>query len=101
MGGWIVGFNFFIVVEFFFFLVVLVMVVFLGKDLFEFDYLIMILILWIVLVVGFIVVFIVLIIVMEKFVNFLKKKLMRVFVVYRIIMGVVFVVLVFINIISV
>ncbi|EQF38517.1 putative membrane protein [Clostridioides difficile CD169] len=38
---------------------------------------------------------------MEKFVNFLKKKPMRVFAVYRIIMGVVLAVLAFTNIISV
>ena len=57
--------------------------------------------LWIALVVGFIVAFIVSIIVMEKFVNFLKKKPMRVFAVYRIIMGVVLAVLAFTNIISV
>ncbi|EGT3687305.1 undecaprenyl-diphosphate phosphatase [Clostridioides difficile] len=101
MGGWIAGLNSPTAAEFSFFLAVPAMVTSSGKDLFEFDYSIMTPTLWIALVVGFIVAFIVSIIVMEKFVNFLKKKPMRVFAVYRIIMGVVLAVLAFTNIISV
>ena len=61
----------------------------------KFDYSIMTTTDWIALAVGFVVAFIVALIVMNKFVNYLKKKPMRVFAVYRIVVGVILAVLVF------
>lgn len=101
MGGWIAGLNSPTAAEFSFFLAIPAMVASSGLDLFEFDYSIMTPTLWIALIVGFIVAFLVSIVVMEKFVNFLKKKPMRVFAVYRIIAGIVLAILAFTNIISI
>ena len=98
MGGWIAGFATPIAAEFSFFLAIPAMVASSAKDLFEFNYAIMNPTLWIALVLGFIVAFVVSIIVMDKFVAFLKKKPMRVFAVYRIVVGIVLGILVFSNI---
>lgn len=98
MGGWIAGFATPIADEFSFFLAIPAMVASSAKDLFEFNYAIMNPTLWIALVLGFIVAFVVSIIVMDKFVAFLKKKPMRVFAVYRIVVGIVLGILVFSNI---
>ncbi len=99
MGGWVAGLSTPIAAEFSFFLAIPAMVVSSGKDLFEFNYSIMNLSSWIALILGFIVAFIVAIIVMDKFVAFLKKKPMRVFAIYRLIVGVILAVLVFSNVI--
>ncbi|MCC0645314.1 MULTISPECIES: undecaprenyl-diphosphate phosphatase [unclassified Clostridioides] len=101
MGGWIAGLNSPTAAEFSFFLAIPAMVASSGLDLFEFDYSIMTPTLWIALIVGFIVAFLVSIVVMEKFVNFLKKKPMRVFAIYRIVAGIVLAILAFTNIISI
>jgi len=100
MGGWVAGIATPIAAEFSFFLAIPAMVGSSGKDLFEFDYSIMNSTLWIALIIGFIVAFIVSIIVMDKFVDFLKKKPMRVFAVYRIAAGVLLAILVFTKVIS-
>lgn len=95
MGGWVAGLSTPIAAEFSFFLAIPAMIVSSGKDLFEFNYSIMNLSLWIALILGFIVTFIVALIVMEKFIAFLKKKPMRVFAIYRLIAGMILAVLVF------
>ena len=88
MGGWIAGLSTPIAAEFSFFIAIPAMIGATGKDLFEFDYSVMTLTLWISLIVGFVVAFIVSLIVMKKFVDYLKKKPMKVFAVYRIGVGI-------------
>ena len=100
MGGWIAGLSTPIAAEFSFFLAVPAMIGSSAKDLFEFDYSIMNSTLWIALVLGFIVAFVVSIIVMKKFIDYLKKKPMRVFAIYRVAAGILLAVLVFTKIIT-
>ena len=100
MGGWVAGFSTPVAAEFSFFLAIPAMIGSSGKDLLEFDYSGMNLTLWIALILGFIVAFVVSIIVMDKFVTYLKKKPMRVFAVYRIGLGIVFAILLFMNVIT-
>ncbi|WML37319.1 undecaprenyl-diphosphate phosphatase [Clostridium sp. OS1-26] len=100
MGGWIAGLSTPIAAEFSFFIAIPAMIGSSGKDLFEFDYSIMTPTLWIALIVGFIVAFLVAIIVMNKFVNYLKKKPMKVFAVYRVAAGVLLGVLVLTKVIT-
>ncbi|MGG7177685.1 undecaprenyl-diphosphate phosphatase [Clostridium paraputrificum] len=99
MGGWIAGMSTEVAAEFSFFLAVPAMIGATAKDLFEFDYSIMNTTLWIALIVGFIVAFIVSIIVMDKFVGYLKKKPMKVFAIYRVLVGILLSILVFTKII--
>lgn len=100
MGGWIAGFSTTVAAEFSFFLAIPAMIGSSGMDLLEFDYSGMNLTLWISLILGFIVAFVVSIIVMDKFVSYLKKKPMRVFAVYRIGLGIVFAILLYMNVIT-
>ena len=100
MGGWIAGLSTPIAAEFSFFIAIPAMIGATGKDLFEFDYSIMTKALWSALITGFIVAFIVSIIVMKKFVDYLKKKPMKVFAVYRIVVGILLGVLVLTKIIT-
>ena len=93
MGGWVAGFSTPIAAEFSFFLAIPAMVGSSGLDLLKFDYSQMTMNLWVTLIIGFIVAFIVSIVVMEKFVAYLKKRPMRVFAVYRIGVGIIFVIL--------
>ncbi|GAA0070640.1 undecaprenyl-diphosphate phosphatase [Clostridium sardiniense] len=95
MGGWIAGLSTPIAAEFSFFLAIPAMVGSSGLDMLKFDYSQMDSTKWIALAVGFVVAFIVSLIVMDKFISYLKKKPMRVFAVYRIIVGVILAVLVF------
>lgn len=100
MGGWVAGFSTPIAAEFSFFLAIPAMIGSSGLDLLKFDYSQMNMLLWLSLALGFIVAFVVSIIVMEKFVAYLKKKPMRVFAVYRIGLGIVFGILVFMKVIT-
>jgi undecaprenyl-diphosphatase len=88
MGGWIAGLSTSVAAEFSFFIAIPAMIGSSVKDLFEFDYSIMTLTLWISLIIGFIVAFLVALIVMKKFVNYLKKKPLKVFAVYRVVAGI-------------
>lgn len=88
MGGWIAGLSTSIAAEFSFFIAIPAMVGASGKDLFEFDYSIMTPTLWVALIIGFIVAFLVSIIVMKKFVDYLRKKPLKVFAVYRVVAGI-------------
>ena len=89
MGGWVAGLSTPIAAEFSFFLAVPAMIGSTAKDLFEFDFSMMNMTLWITLIVGFIVS----LVVMEKFVAYLKKRPMRVFAVYRVGIGIIFAIL--------
>lgn len=94
MGGWIAGISTPVSAEFSFFLAIPAMIGASIKDLFEFDYSIMTLTLWLSLILGFIVAFIVAMIVIKKFIDYLKNKPMRVFAIYRILVGILLAVLV-------
>lgn len=100
MGGWIAGLSTPIAAEFSFFIAIPAMIGSSGKDLFEFNYSIMTPTLWIALIAGFAVAFLVALIVMKKFVDFLKKKPLKVFAIYRIVAGILLGVLVLTNIIT-
>lgn len=100
MGGWIAGLSTPIAAEFSFFIAIPAMIGSSGKDLFEFNYSIMTPTLWIALIAGFVVAFLVALIVMKKFVDFLKKKPLKVFAIYRIVAGILLGVLVLTNIIT-
>lgn len=89
MGGWIAGISTPAAAEFSFFLAIPAMVGSSGLELLKFDYSIMTPTYAIALVVGFIVAFIVSIVVMDMFVSYLKKKPMRIFAIYRVIAGIV------------
>lgn len=95
MGGWVAGLSTPVAAEFSFFLAIPAMLVSSIKDLFEFNYGIMNATLWISLIIGFIVAFIVALLVMNKFIEFLKKKPMRVFAIYRLLSGLLLAILVF------
>lgn len=49
---------------------------------------------------GFIVSFVVALVVIDKFIAFLKKKPMKVFAIYRIVLGIVLIILIYTNIIT-
>ena len=93
MGGWIAGLSTPVAAEFSFFLAIPAMIGSSAKDIFEFDFSIMNITLWLTLIIGFIVAFLVSIVVMERFVTYLKKRPMRVFAVYRIAIGIIFLIL--------
>ena len=101
MGGWIAGLSTTIAAEFSFFLAIPAMVGSSALDLFKYNYSTMTMTHVISLIIGFIVAFIVALIVMRKFIDYLKKKPMRVFAVYRIGAGIVFAILIYSNYISV
>ncbi|MBK1812745.1 undecaprenyl-diphosphate phosphatase [Clostridium sp. YIM B02505] len=100
MGGWIAGLSTPIAAEFSFFIAIPAMLGSSGKDLFEFDYSIMTKTLWISLIAGFIVAFLVALVVMKKFVYYLKQKPLKVFAVYRVVVGILLGVLVVTKVIS-
>jgi undecaprenyl-diphosphatase len=95
MGGWIAGLSTTVAAEFSFFLAIPAMVGSSGLDLIKFDYSTMTSTDAVSLVIGFVVAFIVALIVMKKFIDYLKKRPMRVFAVYRVGAGIVFAILMF------
>lgn len=100
MGGWVAGLSTPIAAEFSFFLAIPAMIGSSLKELFEFDYSIMTPMLWISLVAGFFVAFLVALLVIKKFINYLKKKPMKVFAIYRILAGILLGVLVLTKVIT-
>lgn len=100
MGGWVAGLSTAVAAEYSFFLAIPAMVGSSALDLIKFNYSEMNMTNAIALAVGFIVSFIVALFVMRKFIDYLKKKPMRVFAVYRIGAGIVFAILIFFNFIS-
>ena len=101
MGGWVSGLSTTVAAEYSFFLAIPAMVGSSGLDLLKFDYSFMTMTNAIALIVGFIVAFIVSLIVMRKFIDYLKKRPMRVFAVYRIGAGIVFAILIYLGVVSV
>ena len=94
IGGWVAGFSTALAAEFSFFMAIPAMVGTSAKDLMEFDYSLMTNTTWAALIIGFMVAFIVSLLVIKKFIDYLKKKPMKVFAIYRIIAGVVLAILV-------
>ena len=88
IGGWIVGLSTVAAAEFSFFLAIPTMVIATGYSLLK-SLTSITPIEILVILIGFVVSFIVALIVVEGFINFLKKRRMRVFAVYRIILAVV------------
>lgn len=98
IGGWIVGLSSVIAAEFSFFLAIPTMIIataysLLKTDLVLTSYQIM------ALVIGFVISFFVALIVVAKFIEFLKTRPMKVFAVYRILLGIFLLVLALFNII--
>lgn len=100
MGGWLAGISTAAAAEFSFFLAVPAMVGSSAISLFSFDYSIMTSTYTVALIVGFIVAFIVSIIVMDMFVSYLKKKPMRLFAIYRIVIGIILLALSLVGIVT-
>lgn len=89
IGAWIVGLSTVAAAEFSFFLALPVMVGVTLKSLLDINIAALGTVQIIALVVGFVVSFIVALIVVDKFVNFLKKRPMRIFAIYRILIGII------------
>ncbi|MCT8978358.1 undecaprenyl-diphosphate phosphatase [Clostridium sp. CX1] len=100
MGAWISGLNNFAAAEFSFFLALPTMVAASGYSLLKVK-IAMDTTQIIALVVGFVVSFLVALVVVEKFLNFLKRKPMRIFAIYRIFIGIIILVLAFTKVITV
>jgi len=97
MGGWIVGLTSFAAAEFSFFLSIPTMIGMAFVSLIKIEWKTINSIEILSLAVAFVVSFLVALIVVEKFINFLKKRPMRVFSVYRVLAGIVLLILVFTN----
>ncbi|MGL5576995.1 MAG: undecaprenyl-diphosphate phosphatase [Sarcina sp.] len=95
MGGWVAGFSTTVATEFTFFLAIPAMVGSSAMDLLQFDYSIMNSTYWTALIIGFIVAFIVSLVVIDKFIAYLKKKPMKVFAIYRVIMGIILTIMIY------
>lgn len=100
MGGWVSGLNNSAAAEFSFFLAIPTMVAASGYSLLKVKTAMSVSQIE-ALVVAFVVAFIVALVVVDGFINFLKKKPMRVFAVYRIFVGVLILVLTFTKVITV
>jgi undecaprenyl-diphosphatase len=100
MGGWISGLSTPAAAEFSFFLAIPTMIAASGLDMIK-DRPHMTSIEMIALVIGFVVSFLVALLVVEKFINFLKKRPMRVFAIYRILLGIILLALAALKIITV
>lgn len=102
MGGWIAGLSNEAAAEFSFFLALPTMIAASGWDLLKSRHEIANLssVYVIALGLGFVVAFIVALLVVEKFINFLKRKPMRVFGIYRIVIGAVLLILAFTKVIT-
>lgn len=94
MGAWISGLNNVAAAEFSFFLAIPTMIAASGFSLIKASFTMDVMQI-IALLVGFIVSFIVALIVVDGFIRFLQKKPMRIFAIYRIVVGVIILVLVF------
>ncbi|MDF2504804.1 undecaprenyl-diphosphate phosphatase [Clostridium sp.] len=100
MGGWIVGLSTVAAAEFSFFLAIPTMIIATGYSLLgNLSSLTGMQVIEI--AIGFLVSFIVALLVVEKFMNFLKKRSMRIFAIYRIVFSIIFLILVFSKVISI
>lgn len=99
MGAWIVGLNSVAAAEFSFFLAIPTMLGATALTLYK-TKMIFTTIEIISLIIGFVVSFIVAVVVVDKFINFLKKKRMRVFAIYRICVSIILLALIFTKILK-
>lgn len=99
MGAWVSGLNTFAAAEFSFFLAIPTMVAASGLSLIKLR-IAMNSAEIIALIVGFVVSFVVALVVVEKFIKFLQRKPMRIFALYRILVGVIILVLAFTKVIA-
>jgi len=98
IGAWIAGLSTVAAAEFSFFLALPVMVGVTLKSLLDINIAALASMQIIALIVGFIVSFAVALIVVDKFINFLQKRPMRVFAMYRILIGIILLFLIFFNV---
>lgn len=98
MGAWVSGLNTFAAAEFSFFLAIPTMVAASGLSLIKLK-ISMNSTEIVALIVGFVVSFVVALVVVEKFIKFLQRKPMRIFALYRILVGVIILVLAFTKVI--
>ncbi|MFL0194882.1 undecaprenyl-diphosphate phosphatase [Clostridium sp. WILCCON 0269] len=99
MGGWISGLTNVAAAEFSFFLAIPTMVAASGWSLIKVK-IDMSILQVIALAIGFVISFLVALVVVEKFMNFLKRKPMRIFAIYRIFVGIIVLVLALTKVIS-
>lgn len=99
MGAWVSGLNTFAAAEFSFFLAIPTMVAASGLSLIKLR-IAMNSAEIIALIVGFVVSFVVALVVVEKFIKFLQRKPMRIFALYRILVGIIILVLAFTKVIT-
>ncbi|WML36855.1 undecaprenyl-diphosphate phosphatase [Clostridium sp. OS1-26] len=100
MGAWVSGLNTFAAAEFSFFLAIPTMVAASGLSLIKLK-ISMNSTEIVALIVGFVVSFVVALVVVEKFIKFLQRKPMRIFALYRILVGIIILVLAFTKVITV
>jgi undecaprenyl-diphosphatase len=98
IGGWISGLSTVAAAEFSFFLALPVMIGASALSLWKHSAALNVVQI-VALTGGFIVSFIVALVVVDKFVSFLQKKPMRVFAIYRVFIGIILMVLIFLNIV--
>lgn len=99
MGAWVSGLNTFAAAEFSFFLAIPTMVAASGLSLIKLR-IAMNSTEIVALIVGFVVSFVVALVVVEKFIKFLQRKPMRIFAIYRILVGIIILVLAFTKVIA-
>ncbi|MBI6875751.1 undecaprenyl-diphosphate phosphatase [Clostridium aciditolerans] len=99
MGAWVSGLNTFAAAEFSFFLAIPTMVAASGLSLIKLK-ISMNSAEIVALIVGFVVSFVVALVVVEKFIKFLQRKPMRIFAIYRILVGIIILVLAFTKVIA-
>ncbi len=99
MGAWVSGLNTFAAAEFSFFLAIPTMVAASGLSLIKLK-ISMNSTEIVALIVGFVVSFVVALVVVEKFIKFLQRKPMRIFAIYRILVGIIILVLAFTKVIA-
>jgi undecaprenyl-diphosphatase len=99
MGAWVSGLNTFAAAEFSFFLAIPTMVAASGLSLIKLK-ISMNSTEIVALIVGFVVSFVVALVVVEKFIKFLQRKPMRIFAIYRILVGIIILALAFTKVIA-
>lgn len=101
IGAWIAGLSTAVAAEFSFFLAIPIMIGATGKSLIKHNvFSTCTSIELIALLIGFVVAFVVALVVVEKFIKFLNRKPMRVFAVYRILVGIILLALIALKVIS-
>lgn len=100
IGGWIVGLSTVAAAEFSFFLAIPTMFIATGYELIK-NMSSITTMQFVEIIIGFVVSFVVALLVVERFMNFLKRKRMRIFAIYRIAFSIIFLILAALKIINV